>query len=272
MGFVRVGAPLRVPGSEVPRVVSRPASDREAGTYASRLSVVPLGRRALEVPPRFREAVPRVAAWIWERSSGRARRVAAARSAAVGRRLIASRSIRGAVARVTAGRSSVAVRVGVSRRTTGDVSRPEPAEGVRSVRISGRVRTGAAESVRVTAGGWTMGARGGATDGVAGRVMAGAVRTVPGVRVTVEGGGATGARGVATDGVAGRVKAGAVRTVPGVRVTVAGGGEAWRVGAAGAAAGRSQVTVGRGVVVRTGCGADWRVTAGAGALTRDGTD
>ena len=188
MGFVRVGAPLRVPGSEVPRVVSRPASDREAGTYASRLSVVPLGRRALEVPPRFRDAVPRVAARIWERSSGRARRVAAVRSAAVGKRLIASRSICGAAARVAAGRSSVAVRVGVSCRTTGEVSRPVPAAGVRSVRISGRVRTGVAESVRVpAAGGWMTGARGMATDGVAGRVMAGAVRTVSGVRATAAG-------------------------------------------------------------------------------------
>ncbi|HPO38417.1 MAG TPA: hypothetical protein PL176_10450, partial [Kiritimatiellia bacterium] len=65
-----------------------------------------------------------------------------------------------------------------------------------------------------------------ATDGVAGRVMAGAVRTVPGVRVTVAGGGATGARGVATDGVAGRVMAGAVRAVSGVRATAAGEGDA----------------------------------------------
>jgi hypothetical protein len=41
------------------------------------------------------------------------------------------------------------------------------------------------------------------------------------------------------------------------------------------------MTTGRGAVVRTGCGADWRVTAGAegarvtegcGTLTRDGAD
>ncbi len=132
-----------------------------------------------------------------------------------------------------------------------DVSRPEPAEGVRSKLISGRVRVGAAEPVCATAvGGRATGVRGVVTDGVAGRVTVGVAREVPGVRVTVVGGWATGARGVVTDGVARRVTVGVAREVPSVRVTVVGG----RVCAVGDSAGRCQVTDGRGGVAHTGCG------------------
>ena len=77
-----------------------------------------------------------------------------------------------------------------------------------------------------------------------------------------------------------RVMDGAVRLpMSGARVTAV---RVWGDGAAlGVLAGCGCMTTGRGAVVRTGCGADWRVTAGAegarvtegcGTLTRDGAD
>ena len=198
----------------------------------------------------------------------------------------------------------VAVRGEGSRLVTGGVARLEPGAGVRAALISGRVRPGAAGSERVmdgavrltvgvrgvaAAGGraTATGARGLAADGAAGseRVMDGAVRLTVGVRGVAAAGGratATGARGLAADGAAGseRVMDGAVRLpMSGARVTAV---RVWGDGAAlGVLAGRGCMTTGRGAVVRTGCGADWRVTAGAegarvtegcGALTRDGAD
>ena len=133
----------------------------------------------------------------------------------------------------------------------------------------------------------TVGVRGVAADGAAcsERVMDGAVRLTVGVRGVAAAGGratATGARGLAADGAAGseRVMDGAVRLpMSGARVTAV---RVWGDGAAlGVLAGRGCMTTGRGAVVRTGCGADWRVTAGAegarvtegcGTLTRDGAD
>ena len=168
--------------------------------------------------------------------------MAAARSAAEGKRLRASRSTRAALVRAEAGRSTAVVRVGSALRVAGDVARLESVAGARVVLISGRVRVGAAGSERVTAGrvwtgaarlvlgvrvttgaprlasprvvaagDWMTGARGVATDGVAGRVWTGVLRSVLGVRAADAGGWTTGARGVATDGVAGRVTTGAVR-------------------------------------------------------------
>ena len=117
--------------------------------------------------------------------------------------------------------------------------------------------------------------------------MYGAVRLTVGVRGVAAAGWratATGARGVATDGAAGRVivVAGAVRSVTGARVTAVRVWTGWGDGAAlGVLVGRGCITTGRGAVVGTGRGADWRVTAGAegarvtegcGALTRDGSD
>ena len=62
-GLTRSGTLLRAFDNEVSRVERRPASERsEAGAYARRLSAVPRGRRALEVPPWLSAAVPRVAA------------------------------------------------------------------------------------------------------------------------------------------------------------------------------------------------------------------
>ena len=184
----------------------------------------------------------------------------------------------------------VAVRGEGSRLVTGGVARLEPGAGVRAALISGRVRPGAAGSERVMDGAvrLTVGVRGVAAAVAAGRVIvvAGALRpmAVAGARVTAAGGWATGARGVATDGAAGRVivVAGAVRSVTGARVTAVRVWTGWSDGAAlGVLVGRGCITTGRGAVVGTGRGADWRVTAGAegirvtdgcGALTRDGSD
>ncbi|HON47596.1 MAG TPA: hypothetical protein PLZ60_07595 [Kiritimatiellia bacterium] len=175
------------------------------------------------------------------------RRVAAARSAAEGKRLRASRSTRAALVRAEAGRSTAVVRVGSALRVAGDVARLESVAGARVVLISGRVRVGAAGSERVTAGRvWTGAARlvlgvrvttgalrlvsgvrvagaAGSERVTVGRVWTGAMRLVSGVRavtgaprlasprVVAAGDWMTGARGVATDGVAGRVTTGAVR-------------------------------------------------------------
>jgi hypothetical protein len=142
---------------------------------------------------------------------------------------MASRSMRAASVRADAGRSTDVVRVGDALRVTGDAARLESAAGARVVLISGRVRTDAAGSERVTVGRVWIGVvrlvsgvrvtvagdrevavRDGVGAGVAGRVTTGALRLVS-ARVVAAGGWTTGARGVATDGATGRVTTGAVR-------------------------------------------------------------